>query len=71
MKFKINLVTMSDVRDFVNAVSDISNEVYLKDGSQFCVSAHSLLGAMCSVEWKETWVECEEDIYNRISKWAV
>ena len=70
MKVRVDLVTKTDLKDFVNSVADISKEVYLHDNNKFCVSAHSLIGVMCSMDWKETWVECEEDIYNRISKWV-
>lgn len=70
MKIRIRLETNTDVLGFVNSVADIDKEVFLRDNNKFCVSAHSLLGAMCSIEWKEVWVECEEDIYSRIMKWV-
>ena len=70
MKVRVRIDTNTDVLGFVNAVQDIDKEVFLKDSRHFCVSAHSLLGAMCSIEWEEVLVDCEEDIYSRIMKWV-
>lgn len=70
MKVRIELDTLSDVRDFVNVVSSVAAPVHLVSGN-LCVSAKSLLGAMYTMEWAEVWCECEEDIYNRIAKFVI
>ncbi len=71
MKNKIELVTMKDVTDFINAVSNIDSEVYLTDPRhKFKVSAKSqLAAALAMAEWDNIFVECEKDIYQTIKKW--
>lgn len=71
MKAKIRLDTLSNIRDFVNAVSTIGGEVYLTDGNDFTVSAKSILGAMCTIEWNEVYCTCDRDIYNIIRTFVV
>lgn len=71
MEVKVNLVTMTDVQDFVNAVSNIEEQVTLKDNAGHCVSALSLLGCLYSMEWKEVWCHCDRDILANIIQWVV
>lgn len=71
MKAKIRLDTLSNIRDFVNAVSTIGDEVYLTDGNDFTVSAKSILGAMYTIEWNEVYCTCDKDIYNIIRTFVV
>lgn len=70
MKVKIDLETMSDVTRFVAITSQVGVPVYLTSDN-FRVSAKSLLGALCSMEWDDVWCECEEDIYTKIEKFVV
>ena len=70
MKVKISLDTMSSVSQFVSITSAIEHPVYLTSG-HFRVSAKSLLGALCSMEWDDIWCECEEDIYTKIAQFVV
>lgn len=71
MKAKIRLDTLSNIRDFVNAVSTIGDEVYLTDGNDFTVSAKSILGAMYTMEWSEVYCTCNKDIYSIIRTFIV
>lgn len=70
MKVKINLETMSDVTRFVAITTQVGSPVYLTS-DHFRVSAKSLLGALCSMEWDNVWCECEEDIYTKIEKFVI
>ena len=70
MRVKIELDTMTDVNEFIAAVSNVEDPVYLI-GEHFCVNAKSLLGALYTMEWAEVWCECERDIYDRISKFVI
>ena len=58
---------------FVAAINTVDVDVYLVDRThRFKVNAKSQLAALlASAEWNETWVECEEDIYELIKKWVV
>ena len=53
---RVNLVTESDICDFVNIAITITNDVLLKDNDGHCVNAKSLLGCMYSVEFNESYV---------------
>lgn len=70
-KHKIELITTTDIMDFVNTVSTVSGDVKLIDGAGFCVNGKSLLGAMASVEWKSLYCVSDEDIYTKIQKYCV
>lgn len=70
MRVKVELVTMSDVIEFVKIATSIKEPVHLV-GEDFRVSAKSLLGARYSMEWSEIWCECEKDIYTKIEKFVI
>lgn len=69
MRVRIDLVTMTDVIKFVSIATQIKEPVYLV-GTDFRVSAKSLLGAAYTLEWDEVWCECEKDIYTKIEKFV-
>ncbi len=70
MRAKIELVTLGDIKAFVNIATKIKEPVYLV-GEDFKVSAKSLLGVTYSMEWDEIWCECEKDIYSKIKNFVV
>ena len=70
MKVKVDLETMNDVTQFVAITTQVPAPVYLTS-EHFRVSAKSLLGALCSMEWDDVWCECEVDIYHKIEKFVV
>lgn len=70
MRVKVSLVTMTDVVQFVGIATKVKEPVYLV-GQDFKVSAKSLLGAAYTMEWDETWCECERDIYTKIEKFVI
>ena len=69
-KHKIELVTTSDIVEFVNIVSTVPGSVKLVDDSGFCVNGKSLLGAMASVEWNSLYCVSDNDIYQKIQKFC-
>ena len=69
-RYRVEFNTAEDIIDFVNIVSAESGEVKLIDGSGFCVSGKSLLGAIATVEWTSLYCESENDIYLRIQKYC-
>jgi hypothetical protein len=71
MKVKVRLDTLSDIKDFVSAVSSIATEVHLTDGNNLTVSAKSILGAMYTMEWNEVYCTCKKDIYSSIRAFVV
>lgn len=71
MKAKIRLDTISDIRNFVNAVSGVAGDVHLTDGNNLTVSAKSILGAMYTMEWSEIYCTCDKDIYRLVQKYVL
>lgn len=73
MKNRIELVTMTDVTEFVNAVSQVDGEVYLIDKNRkFKVNAKSQLATILAfAEWNEIHVESDVDCYEQIKKWVI
>lgn len=69
-KYKIELVTTSDIVTFVNIASVQNGSVKLIDDSGFCVNGKSLLGAMATVEWNSLYCISDEDIYMKIKQFC-
>lgn len=69
-KYKIELVTHTDIVEFVRIATGAPGEVKLIDGNGFCVNGKSLLGAMATVEWKSLYCVSENDIYSSIYKFC-
>ena len=66
MKAKINIDTFSKINAFVNICSQLDGHIKLIDGSGYCVSAKSLIGAVATADWSQVFVESENDIYLHI-----
>lgn len=71
MKVKVRLDTLSDIRGFVGAVSNVCAEVHLTDGNNLTVSGKSILGAMYTMEWSEIYCTCDTDIYRFIERFII
>lgn len=69
-KYQIELVGYKDVLNFVNLVSSLKTDVDIVGGKYRC-TAKSLLFALGSLEWNETYCESEEDIYYLIKDYVV
>lgn len=72
MKVRIELDTMTDVTDFVAAVTSHPGQVYLSDGKHQQICAKSQLGAvLAKMEWDEIYCLSEDDISGKIVKWII
>ena len=72
MKVKIRLDTHNDAVELVGLATGLDEPVYLKDGSNFCVSAKSLLGTLCArFDFTEIWLETKNDHYFKFRKFIV
>ena len=69
-KYRIELVTMTDCNQFVEAVSHIKGNVVLEDGRGYRVSAKSFIGTLAATEWDNLYCISDTDIYTAISKWV-
>ena len=74
MKVKINLDTITDIGNFVVAVSNAvskNDKVYVTDGDRCCINAKSFLGLVAARDFDELWCESEKDIYHAIARFTV
>ena len=74
MKARIRLETITDIGNFVVAVTSATStkeKVYVTDGDRMCVDAKSFLGLIHAREFNKIYVESEKDIYSRIREWIV
>ena len=74
MKVKIHLETITDIGNFVVAVSQATgkhDKVYVTDGDRCCINAKSFLGLVAAREFDELWCESEKDIYSAIARFTV
>lgn len=69
-KYKIELITHSDIVEFVRIATEVPGAVKLIDGNGFCVNGKSLLGAMATVEWNSLYCVSDNDIYSGIQKFC-
>lgn len=70
-RYKLELITMGDIKGFVDTVTRLPGEIHLSDGSGFCVNAKSLLGAVATVEWADLYCYSEYEIGEYIAKYCV
>ena len=72
MKNKINLVTMTDITEFVRICEGIEGRIELFCGKNgYRVNARSILGCLAALEFDEMWIDSDEDIYDKIEKFIV
>ena len=70
MKVKISLDRVTDIANFVLAVSDVKSDVYVTSG-KICISGKSFLGLAHAKEFHDLWCECDEDIYEKIKNFVI
>lgn len=70
MKVKISLDRVTDIANFVLAVSDVKSEVYVTSG-RICISGKSFLGLAHAKEFHDLWCECDENIYEKIKAFVI
>ena len=72
MRNRINLVTTSDITEFVRICEGIEGRIELSCGKNgYRVNARSMLGCFAALEFDELWVESDKDIYSKIEKFIV
>jgi hypothetical protein len=71
MKVRIRLDTVSDIANFVLAVEDVKEEVYVTDGNRLCINGKSFLGLAHAKEFAELYCECDQDISGRINQFII
>lgn len=70
-KYQIELVTIKDIKDFVENISKVKGKVLLVDGNGMCVNAKSIVGVVAALEWSSLYVVSECEIQSEIGKYCV
>ena len=71
MKVKIRLDTVTDIANFVIAVTTATTPkeaVYVTDGDRMCVNGKSFLGLVHAREFNTLYCECDKDISRKIEQ---
>lgn len=72
MRNKINLITMTDITEFIKICEGIEGRVELICGKKgYRVNARSMLGCLAALEFDEMWIDSDKDIYDQIEKFIV
>ena len=63
--YKIELVTLSDIRDFVTIAGKCQGKVLIRCSDDFMINAKSLLGVLLAkkMQWNDLTLLCENDCY--------
>ena len=71
-KYRVELVTLRDITEFVANINNVPYRVDLTNGDgTYVVSAKSLIGAIATADWRDTWVVSDSsDVYNLVKKWV-
>ncbi len=69
-RYKIEIITASDVQEFVSIASRCSGKVMLLCGDELCINAKSLLGVMLArgMHWNDLTLVTENDCYYAFEK---
>lgn len=68
-EYKLSLITMKDIEDFVKIANTLDTPLKLTDGKNYSVNPASLLGVMYSLEWNNLYLLSKEDVYSSFSKY--
>lgn len=71
-KYKIELVTLTDVKTFTEIASSQSEDIqiHLTDGN-YIINARSILGVMYALEWNNLWLIASEPVYDAFKNYIV
>ena len=72
-RYKIELITVSDIRRFVSAASQCEGSLTLSVGDTFFINAKSLLGVMLAknMDWANLVLMAENDCYETFKAFIV
>ena len=71
MKVRIRIDTVSDIANFVLAVEDVKEDVYITNGKKLCINGKSFLGLAHAKEFDELYCECDKDISAHINQFII
>ena len=68
-EWKINLITLQDVNDFVKVAERVNDKVYIKSGD-YKGNGKSILNVMAGLEWGDLYCQCDTDIGGLIDRFV-
>ena len=74
MKYRISLITLDDIRKFVDIMTDFDYSATLEnEQGTYRINARSFLGAVAAVEdWKDIWVVSDSpNLYTAVKDFVV
>lgn len=71
--YNIELVTLSDIREFVNIATTVGGSLKLTSGDDFSVNAKSFLGVMLAkkLNWENLTLVADHECYHDFNKFIV
>ncbi len=72
-RYKVELVTVSDIRNFVAIAGRCEGRVMLSVSDNFCINAKSLLGVMLAknMDWNNLVLMSENDCYEAFKQFII
>lgn len=70
-RYRVRIDTQKDALNFVNAVNSVETEITLEDDNRLCVSAHSMIGALYTLEFSSIYCYSEEPISHLIADFII
>ncbi len=68
-RYKVEIDTLADVREFVNIATTCHGQLLLESGDSFKVNAKSLLGVIIAkkLDWNDITLLAEEECYTKFA----
>ncbi len=72
-KYKIELVTATDIKEFVGIAGKCKGKVLLRCSDSYCINAKSLLGVIVAkkMQWNDLYLLTENDCFSAFKKFIV
>ena len=70
-RYRVRIDTQKDALNFVQAVNNVESKITLEDDNGLCVSAHSFLGVLYTVEFSSIYCYSEEPISHLIADFII
>lgn len=71
-RYKINLVTLNDIKEFLSIAEKIPAEVKIYDSSECNFGNAKTLFNVCeSIYWDDVWISSDYDMYTEFKKFII
>ena len=70
-KYKVNIITQSDLIEFVTIASGLDDDIQLRvlnDDNSFICNGKSLLGVCHAMEWDNMYIDSNAAVYTKFQK---